>query len=443
MQIIIHRGGHQIGGTCVEVSSTNTRIIIDFGMPLQDRYGADFNEQALNGKSLQELIADDVLFDIKGLYRDADPSVDAILISHSHKDHSGLLQYINPQIPVYISNGAYKLMKALNDFLPVSKRTIINAPVILQDKQSFEKGDFTVTPYLVDHSGFYAMGFLIRETATGKTILYTGDFRAGGWTQKRYYDFISNPPKDVDCLLMEGTMIEREGGKYPDEPSVVRGVIEAINNSQNTVIPVYCSGQNIDRIVSLYKAVRKTKSLLVVDPYTAYILKVAGEVSKSIPQIEWQNIRVFIANYGHGDIYVNKISNSSRKDIIPSLGMRKIKAFDFGGLKQKSLLLMRNTMISVVEQIPQIKGSTLIYSLWDGYIKKDTPEAEKTWGFIKRNKLEITYIHTSGHATLQILKEFAAKINARQIIPIHTAYPGRFKEHFGNTVVRYGQPFEV
>ena len=446
MNITIHRGTKQIGGTCVELSTARSRLIIDFGMPLQDAGGADFNARALDGKSLPELIADDVLFDIKGLHRDSNPSVDAVLISHSHKDHYGLLPYINPKIPVYISKGAYELVNALNDFLPASRHTTINAPEYLRNQQPREIGDFTITPYLVDHSGFDAMGFLIREKAAGKTVLYTGDFRAGGWTRKRYYDFISSPPKGVDCLLMEGTMLAREGGKYPDEPAVVQGVIEAVKKSPNAVIPVYCSGQNIDRVVSLYKAARKARALLVVDPYTACMLKVAGKVSKSIPQVEWDNIGVFIANYGHGDIYINKISNSSSlKDIIPGLGRKKIKALDFGGLKQKSLLLMRNTMIPVVEKIPQIKGSTLIYSQWAGYITRKTADAEKTCEFIRRNNLHMEHIHTSGHATLEMLKEFAIRVKARQIIPIHTEYPGRFKEHFGNTVVRHedGQRFDA
>ena len=446
MRIIIHRGGHEIGGTGVELSTTKSRIIIDFGMPLQDAGGADFNERTLEGKSLQDLITDDVLFDIKGLYRGSRPSIDAILISHSHKDHYGLLPYIHPDIPIYISKGAYELVQALNDFLPESKRTTINSPVILQDNHPFEVGDFTITPHLVDHSGFDAMGFLIRETITGETLLYTGDFRAGGWTRKRYYDFISNPPKGVDCLLMEGTMLAREGGKYPDEAAVVQGVIDAIENSQNTVIPVYCSGQNIDRIVSLYKAANEANALLVVDSYTACMLRVAGRIDKSIPQIELDNIRVFVANYGQGDIYIRKISNSSGlKNIIYSIGRKKIKAYDFGSVKQKALLVMRNTMISVVEKIPQIKNSTIIYSQWDGYIKKDTSDAAKTKEFIRRNNLHYEHIHTSGHATLKILQEFAKKVNARKIIPIHTQYPNRFKEHFGDTVVCHddGKPFEV
>ena len=125
-----------------------------------------------------------------------------------------------------------------------------------------------------------------------------------------------------------------------------------------------------------------------------------------------------------------KYQNLSRKDIIRSLGRKKIKAFNFGGIKQKALLLMRNTMIPVVEKIPQIQGSILIYSQWAGYINRDTPDAEKTKDFIRRNNLIKEHIHTSGHATLKILQEFAAKVNARQIIPIHTQYPGKVQGVF-------------
>lgn len=445
MRIIIHRGTHQIGGSCVELETGDTRILLDFGMPLQDASGADFNDRALDGKPLQCLIDDNVLFDIKGLYRGSSPSIGAVFISHSHKDHYGFLPHLNPNIPVYLSKGAYELVRALNVFLPESKRTTISVPIFLRHNRPVRIGGFSITPYLVDHSGFDAMGFLINETVTGKTILYTGDFRAGGWTKRRYDDFINKPPARIDCLLMEGTMIAREGGKYPDEPAVVQGIVEAIQKSTNTVIPVYCSGQNIDRIVSLYKAARKAKAVLVIDPYTAYMLKVAGDISKSIPQIEWDDIRVFVANYGRGDIYISKIAKSELEKMMISLGRKKIKAFDFTGLKQKALLLMRNTMIPVVEKIPQIKGSSLIYSQWEGYIKRDTPDARKFREFIKRNNLNVEYVHTSGHATLEKLKKFAAKMNARQIVPIHTEYPERFREYFGENVIRYedGQHFEV
>ena len=33
-ELTIHRGTHEIGGSCVELCSGNTRMIIDLGMPL-------------------------------------------------------------------------------------------------------------------------------------------------------------------------------------------------------------------------------------------------------------------------------------------------------------------------------------------------------------------------------------------------------------------------
>ena len=445
MHLIIHRGTREIGGSCVEVQSGDNRILLDFGMPLKDNSGFDFDDRCLEGKTLNALIEKKVLYDIKGLYRGFPHSVDAVFISHSHKDHYGFLSYVNPEIPVYLSEGAYELIRALSVFLPESKGTRIDNPMFLKDRREISVGGLSVTPYLVDHSGFNAMGFFIKEKASGKTMLYTGDFRAGGWTRKRYYAFLKKPLGSVDYLLMEGTMIEREGGEYPDEKAVVQGVAKAIRESGNTVIPVYCSGQNIDRIVSLYKAARITKSLLVVDPYTAYMLRVVGEMTGTTPEVEWNSIRVFIANYGEGDIYVNKISESDRKEIIETLGRKKIKIYDFARLRKKSLLLMRNTMVPVVEKIPQIQDSTLIYSQWKGYIEKDKLGAKKFWEFVKRKSLKVEHIHTSGHATLEKLKEFAKKMNAKHIVPIHTEHPDKFREHFGNTVMRYadGQCFEI
>ncbi len=35
--IVTHRGTHQIGGSCIEIATEKSRILLDFGMPLQDR----------------------------------------------------------------------------------------------------------------------------------------------------------------------------------------------------------------------------------------------------------------------------------------------------------------------------------------------------------------------------------------------------------------------
>lgn len=116
MRIIIHRGTHQIGGTCIELCSGKTRIILDYGMPLAVSDGKEVNESSLQNRTAAKLIKERVLFDIPGLYKGQEPQVNGILISHSHKDHYGLLSCLHPDVPVYISEGVLKLIHVLNVF---------------------------------------------------------------------------------------------------------------------------------------------------------------------------------------------------------------------------------------------------------------------------------------------------------------------------------------
>lgn len=44
MQVIIHRGTHQIGGCATEVRTKTTKILIDFGAELPDENGSIKND---------------------------------------------------------------------------------------------------------------------------------------------------------------------------------------------------------------------------------------------------------------------------------------------------------------------------------------------------------------------------------------------------------------
>lgn len=446
MQLIIHRGTQEIGGTCVEVKTDKTRIVIDFGMPLSDGQGGDFSEQVLENKSIDELIEGRILYPIKGLYNNSSPQVDAILISHSHKDHYGFLKFAHPDIPVYMSAGAEKLIDVLNIF--VKKEGRIQLPKmakIVRDRTPFDIGNLRITPYLTDHSAFDAMSFHVLEKMSGKSIFYSGDFRAAGWKEKLFERFVADPPKGVDCLLMEGTMIEREAGRYPTEQDIMDRTVEILKNTDKKVTFACCSGQNIDRIVTFYKAVKRTKAILVIDPYIACVLKAIENPKNRIPQMNWDGVRVFIANYyGKGDVFVSKISDSVFKNLLPDLARAKIKPLDFPGLKEKTLFLMRGSMIPALEKIPGIRGSKIVYSQWKGYLDKDSPDSRKFKAFVSKYELDLEHVHTSGHATVDKLKRFAEALNPRILIPIHTfekeKYPGLFKNV---KVLNDGEEFEI
>ncbi|MDP6631517.1 MAG: MBL fold metallo-hydrolase, partial [Kiritimatiellia bacterium] len=72
MKVCIHRGAHQIGGTCVELECQGKRLVLDIGVPLDADDPAKVAMPPVAG-----LIA-------------TDPSLLGIVISHPHQDHYGL-----------------------------------------------------------------------------------------------------------------------------------------------------------------------------------------------------------------------------------------------------------------------------------------------------------------------------------------------------------------
>ena len=63
----IHRCANEIGGSCVEICSATTRIIIDIGMPLMNLDGSAFDSSKTDKMPVDELRAEKILPDIPAL----------------------------------------------------------------------------------------------------------------------------------------------------------------------------------------------------------------------------------------------------------------------------------------------------------------------------------------------------------------------------------------
>ena len=421
MQLIIHRGAKEIGGSCVELQARKTRILIDFGMPLVDEKREPFDTSTLRGKSIAQFKEAKLLPDIKGLYRDERKGIDAILISHSHQDHYGLLDYANPGIPLYMSQGVMALIEVSNIFIH-NKPGRFNAEIIKPWKP-FKISDFTITPYLVDHSGFDALAFLVE--ANGKRVFYSGDFRAHGRKAKLFKQIIERPPQNIDCLLMEGSALGRDDAQYKTEEEVEKRLEEILRERKNITF-LFASSQNIDRIVSAYRACLKTDSIFVIDIYTAFILDKLKKVSDHIPQFNWKNVRVKFLN-----AHAKALERAGHVELLYTYNKRKIEMPEISKDKNRILMLARDNSVFplLLSKIKDVAGAKIAYSMWDGYLSGEFR------AFCKDKGLSLEYVHTSGHATKEDLRAFASAINPKTLIPIHTFEAEEYPVHFKNVVV--------
>lgn len=414
MQITIYRGTKEIGGTLIELKSLNTRILIDAGYPLfLDELPIDSSVAKLPHKTLIEL---GVLPVIKGLYAWDDAEFDAVLISHAHLDHYGLLKYINPSIPVYISAGTRKIIK-------ISQLFKITDTFSLKIKnfkmyEMFYVGDFSIKSYLMDHSSFDAAAFEI--SSEGKTIIYTGDFRGHGRKAVCLDRFISGAAKQADVLLTEGTMFGRQDESIMTESELEETVIKEIGNRKIPLL-FQSSSQNIDRIVSFYRAALRLGRILIVDIYTANILYELRQLGNNLPypSEEYSNIKVF---------YPYQLTQKIFNDI----GKEYARRFSPFHMSKQSLNEQQNNVIMTVRPSMQrdlekfgLREGLFIYSMWQGY--RDNEYQQKFEYYLKQTGFELTFIHTSGHASVSDIKKVIVGLDSKKIIPIHTMAPHAFK----------------
>ncbi len=430
MKLIIHRGSKEIGGSCVEIQSVESRILIDFGLPLVDSNKNPFDPDSISCKPIEELKKDKILPDIRGLYKNENPQFDGILISHSHLDHYGLLDFANEQIPVYISEGAKELVDVTNIFS--NKNIHLSKTIIIKNESPLYIKDLKITPYLVDHSAFDAFAFLIESE--GQRLFYSGDFRGHGRKGKLFELLIRNPPKDIDCLLMEGSLLGRKNLLYKNEKEI-QGRIAQILNEQSNITFLFASSQNIDRLVSAYKACLKTKATFVIDIYTAFILHRLAKVSQNIPQWNWNNIRVKFFHY-----HASKLADAGLRGLLYVYNRQKIEMDEINEKRNKILMLARDNSIfpHIIKNLSESKGAKIIYSMWEGYLKEEFKK------YCHDKQIDIEAVHTSGHAALKDLHRFAKALNPKVLVPIHTFEPKTYAELFENSkIVNDGELFSI
>ncbi|MEP9380328.1 MBL fold metallo-hydrolase [Aquabacter sp. CN5-332] len=405
MQIRIHRGTQEIGGTCIELEAAGKRLLLDLGLPLD----GDVEDDGIHPK-------------IEGLA--GSPDLLALILSHGHVDHWGLAHLAGPNIPVALGAATHRILQAAAPFVP---RPYLPAqPVEFTGGTPLTFGPFTVTPNLVDHSAYDA--YALEVEAGGCRLFYSGDVRAHGRKAALFERMVAHPPRNIDVLLLEGSTFGRLNAehRFPTEHDVEAQFVDIFQRTEGMAL-VAASAQNIDRMVSLYRACKRTGRTLIIDLYAAEVLRATGNAN--IPQSDWPNMAVYVPQYQRV-----RIKQSGRFDLLEPHKPQRIFGEDLKARAATSAFLFRPAMLPDLDRAECLTGARAVWSQWDGYLKQ--PRGEALCAELEKRQIPLEHAHTSGHAAISDLQRLAKAVGPKMLVPIHTFEAHRFPDFFDNVTVR-------
>ena len=399
MRIRIHRGTKEIGGTCIELAAEGGRILLDLGLPLD----GDANEASVH-------------LSIDGLAGDGD--LLALILSHGHVDHWGLAHLAGPDLPVALGAATHRILKAAAPFVP--RPYVPATPIEFTSGTPLQFGPFRVTPHLVDHSAYDA--YALEVEAGGKRLFYSGDIRAHGRKAALFERLVAHPPRSIDVMLMEGSSFGRLSPDhvFPTETEVEQRLVDVFQATDGLAL-VAASAQNIDRMVSLYRACKRTGRTLIIDLYAAEILRATENAN--IPQSDWPHIAVYVPQYQRV-----QIKRSGRFDLLDPHKTNRIFVERLEDLAPRAAMLFRPAMLRDLDHAGCLSGARAIWSQWDGYLKQERGLA--LLAELEARGIPLDHAHTSGHASIPDLKRLAEAIRPKMLVPIHTYEPEQFPAHF-------------
>ncbi len=310
--------------------------------------------------------------------------------------------------PVYCGVAAEKLIRLTAGITGKSINRSFNT---WRSGEMFQLGPFKITALLTDHSAFDAYMLLIE--AEGRRVLYSGDFRIHGRKSALVEQLMAHPPADIDVLLMEGTNLGS------NKPAMREGDLEgdfaALFNATPGRVFVAWSAQNIDRTVTLYRAAKRTGRILVVDLYTAEVLRLLSEHGR-IPTPDFENMKVVITS-----VMARMYKRKGMSEFVDSLAKsgKAISARALASDPSRWVIMLRGSLIGDYAKngvVPDANDAWC-WSMWRGYLATSGASVA-SWA--AAGGATARHIHTSGHASPADLRSFASASGARRLVPIHS-----------------------
>jgi len=452
--IKFYGGVNEIGGNRVLVEDRDSKIFLDFGMSFSkhDLFFEEYLKPRYSSTGMQDLLTLKLLPYIDGIYRKdllrligkephSEPSIDEVLLSHIHQDHSAYISLLDERIPISCSeitksyakavleSGLRRLETEVYDF---KERPLINkrAPPtprifnLRETEKSFRIGSLEIKPYAVDHSVPGAMAFLIRTS--DKTLVYTGDLRLRGICGDLTQRFIDEVAKeDVDILLCEGTRINEN--ESHSEEYVTENVNNVVSQCKQLVVADFAY-KDLYRFITFYKVAKDNDRNIVISKRHAYLLEElqkVPELKNNIPRVIDENISIYIdrkdtgrfekSDYDKWELKFLDLSNAVKADWIHENQEKVIVCLNFFDM---------NELIDIAPNT----GSIYVHSTSEPHNEEEIIDERRLNQWIDFFGLKTYHFHASGHASGVEIQKIIETIKPKELIPIHTEHPELFQK---------------
>ena len=368
-------------------------------------------------------------------------SVEAVFISHAHKDHIGMVPFLREDIPIITSKDTLAIVKNIetygggrdpfvNDYTVFRKRN----PHFNLTKETAHRrfitntaatiGNIEYEQFEVDHSILGASGFYIETPYS--SYVYTGDFNLHGWSRNATIEgFKQASVKKPEYLIIEGTNV---GNNFQEEfqgkkESDLVDTFEDIVKKTKGVAVFDITTKNVPRIFTILKVAQNTGRKIVITAEIAILLKSLG--------FDLSYFTLFNEMRLSNPKHVNEVSkvmdpvtyykiNKSPQDYILCLGYYDIQnLFDLN-----------------------VKDGNYIYSRTEPFDEEGELSKDRLDNWVKTVGIKIVEnpkLHVSGHATVEEIKQVVDIINPKHVVPVHTQHPEAFKKIFKDKVLLPGE----
>ena len=349
----------------------------------------------------------DLILPDPGFIIDKKDDLLGIILTHAHEDHIGAISHIWPSLKCKIFATPFTAILIQEKFKE-KKIDILKYLTIVPLNSNIKLGSFEIDFVTLTHSILEPNGLSI-TTPLG-TILHTGDWKIdpnpllGGSTDEKKLKKIGD--KGVSAMICDSTNVFSPG-RAGSESDVRESLLRIMENKTKRIL-VTSFASNVARMETIFYCAQKTgRSISLVGRSMQRIYKAAkkcGYLGNLIEPIEpkiakkiSKNNILFLATGSQGEPMgaMNRIINDIHPDVFIESG---------------------DTVIFSSKIIPG--NEKKLYQLQNLIVKKN----------IEIITEENAFVHVSGHANRDDLKDMYKWVKPRCIIPVHGEHR-HMKEH--------------